>query len=429
MRLDAKRLPGRRAKSALVVAAQRGIVLPMLAIAAFVLIAMAGLALDSGHAMLNKTRLQNVVDAAALSAAKTLDRTGSEDQATAAALATFQWNAEAPGNDELAEFYASGGSVDIQFSATLYPFSPGTSPPEYARVYVADFPLDTWIIGALGITEKAVAASAIAGPSPPLGVGDDVCRLAPMMVCGDPGSAGGTFFGYSLGDVQVLKSTTTNGEWEVGPGNFQLIRLGDGQGGAAVRVAMAGGYDECSEAATVIETEPGNTVGPVVQGLNTRFGQYQGPMNGSETTYPPDVVVTQNTVEIEFDDDGSVETEPEELDFNFEMYESQVAAGNYDYAPAPGGIGHFERRILALPIGDCSTAVNGQGQVPLLGYGCFFLLQEANQHGNESSVYGQFVEDCAAGGTPGPTPGGGPGGSGIGPHIIQLYEDPTSTDS
>lgn len=408
---------------------QKGIVLPIFAAAALALIAMAGLALDTSHVMLNKTRLQNTVDAAALSAAKTLDQTGDTADATAAAIAVFAQNAHAPGNKELAKFFDAGGNIEVLYSNTLYPFSPGTEPAQYARVYVADFPLDTWIVGALGITEKSVAASAVGGPSPPLGVDDIVCKLAPMMVCGDPADPGETHFGYTLGDVQVLKSTTVNGDWEVGPGNFQLVRLSTGQGGAAIREAMAGGHDACNESTNNVDTEPGNTVGPVVQGLNTRFGDHTGVMNGTEAKYPPDVVVTENSVEIQFDANGNVVTQPGDLDFNIDNYEAQIEDGNYDYTPAPAGPGHFERRVIALPIGDCSTTVNGQGQVPLLGYGCFFLTQKAEHQGNESSVYGQFVESCAAGGVPGPNPGGGPGGTGVGPHIIQLYEDPSSTDS
>ena len=62
--------------------------------------------------------------------------------------------------------------------------------------------------------------------------------------------------------------------------------------------------------------------------------------------------------------------------------------------------------------------------MPILGFGCYFLLQEAVQKGNESHVYGQFVRDCNAGGVPGPAPVNSPG-----LYIIQLYRDPNSTDS
>jgi hypothetical protein len=89
-----------------------------------------------------------------------------------------------------------------------------------------------------------------------------------------------------------------------------------------------------------------------------------------------------------------------------------------------GGTGAFERRVLAVPVGDCSGTVNGHGSVPLLGFACFFLLQPAVQAGNEAYVNGQFVEDCAVNGTPGTAPEAGGGTS-----IIQLYDDPTSNDS
>ena len=54
---------------------ERGAVMVLFVIALVAIIGAAGLALDSGHTMLNKTRLQNTVDAAALSGAKTLDQT------------------------------------------------------------------------------------------------------------------------------------------------------------------------------------------------------------------------------------------------------------------------------------------------------------------------------------------------------------------
>ena len=409
-------------------ASQQGIVMVIAAIGVVALIGAGGLALDVSHAIVNKTRLQNAIDATALSGAKTLDATGNTAEAASAARAAFLRNAEAIGNGELLKFYNGGGTIEVQFSATLYPFSPGTAPPRYVRARVASMPLDQFLASALGITGKSVAASAVAGPSPPLGPGEDACNLAPMMVCGDPANPEGTHFGYEFDQVQRLKTTTQNGDWGVGPGNFQLVRLDNQQGGAAVRRAMAGDHAACISAEEDIETEPGNTVGPVAQGLNTRFGQYNGPMNGNRHLYPPDVVVEENTVEIQRDEDGQVTTTPDELNFSHDDYAQRVFDGLYDNDPAPGGPGRYERRVMALPIGDCTDTVNGHGFVPLLGYGCFFLLQTVRQQGNEAEVYGQFIEDCRISGTPGPQPGGGPTG-GNGPHVIQLYEDPGSTDS
>lgn len=401
----------------------------MVAIGGLALIGAGALAFDVGHIVLSKTRLQNAVDAAALSGAKEIDSSGDIVQATTAARTAFRRNAESNGNHDLLEYYNNGGGVSVQFSATLHPFAAGTTPPDYVRVRVQGMPLDMWLASAIGIVEKNVSASAVAGPSPPLGPEGDTCNLAPMMVCGDPAATEGTHFGYALNELQVLKTASQNGNFEVGPGNFQLVRLDDGQGGADVRRAMAGSYGGCMSEENEIETEPGNTVGPVVQGLNTRFGKYTGPMNGSQYLYPPDVVVTENSVEIEFDDQGGLQTESSDLDFTYATYQQKTSSGEFDYTPAPAGPGHFQRRLLAVPIGNCSVTTSGHGYVPLLGYGCFFLLQKVKQKGNESHVYGQFIEGCRARGTPGPEPGGGGGTAGAGPYVIQLYEDPDSIDS
>ena len=100
--------------------------------------------------------------------------------------------------------------------------------------------------------------------------------------------------------------------------------------------------------------------------------------------------------------------------------------GNYTHAPPapPDGLGAYDRRVLTIPMGDCTTAISGSGDIPLLGFGCFFLLQKAVQRGNNAELYGEFIDGCGAYGAPGPNPGSGPG-----PYIIQLYEDTGSLDS
>jgi len=407
---------------------ERGAVLILFVVGMFSILAMVGLALDSGHGMLNKTRLQNTVDAAALNAAKTLDETEDILAARNAAFGIFSDNANGSGNLELERSYNNGDiTITVEFSSTLSPFAPGTSPPESVRVRATGFSLPVWFSGIVGLTDKRVAASAVAGPSPTI---NQACNLMPMMVCGDP-AAGGPFWGYTPDQPDVLKSSSNQGDFEVGPGNFQLIRLGDGQGGAVVREAMAGNYDACLNSDEVIETEPGNTIGPVAQGLNTRFGRWTGPMGGQQSTYPPDVVTQQPLPGLTYEGEtdtilqGSTEiTEGSQIDFNHDDYNTRVLSGPHDYAPAPGGIGVYGRREAAIAIGDCSESTNGQGQVPLLGFGCFFLLQEVSQKGNEAQVFGTFVEDCTSGGVPGPAPTTVPG-----PHIIQLYRDFSSPEA
>jgi hypothetical protein len=404
--------------------------LALFAIGLVVMLGMVGLALDGGHGLLNKTRLQNTVDAAALSAAKTLDQTSDTILATAEALQAFSQNAADPGNDEIAASYAGGElSVAVAFSATLHPFVSGSAPAQYVRVTATNLRLPGWFIPVMGVNEKIVGASAVAGPSPVI---NTACNLAPMMVCGDPTAPPSANFGYALGEPDVLKTSTNSSD--VGPGNFQLIRLGGGQGAADVREAMAGNYAGCLTTGDSIPTEPGNTVGPVVQGLNTRFGEYLGPMGGTQSQYPPDVVTTEPTPRLSYDDDtdtiyyGSevVDGPPDPSYYDNSLYEADVSGGNYTYLPTEsGGTGAFGRRTLAVPVGDCTSTTNGQGDVPLLGFLCYHLIQSAEQKGNESHVYGQFKDTgCPITGRPGPNPGTGPG-----PYIIQLYKDETQEAS
>lgn len=76
---------------------QEGSVSVLMVIALAAILMVAGLTLDMGHMLLNKTRLQNAVDAAALSGAKTLSQVmggiNSASATQAAALNTLAQNA------------------------------------------------------------------------------------------------------------------------------------------------------------------------------------------------------------------------------------------------------------------------------------------------------------------------------------------------
>ncbi len=408
---------------------QQGAILPLVAIGMVVLIAMAGLALDGGHMMLNKTRLQNAADAAALTAAKTLDATADEGLATNDALALFAANGAATGNDELGAEYTAGGiTVSVQFSSTLNPFVPGTGPAEYVRVRAMGFTFPSWLLQVIGFNNKTVDATAVAGPSPTI---NNLCNLAPLLACAADPSDGPPYYGFEEGTPDVLK-IGAGASSDVGAGNFYLIQLG-GSGGAVVRENMAGSFNQCFAATDTVPTEPGNTVGPVVQGMNTRFDEYLGPMGGMESVYPPDVVVEAPIPELYYDsatdtitsgEGGPVVTTANDISFNYADYQQKYATNTYDIQAAPVGYGVHERRIVSVPIGDCSGATNGSGDIPVLGFGCYYLLQPVEQKGNEAHVYGQFIAACESGGVPGSTPGAGPG-----PYIIQLYKDPDATAS
>jgi len=446
---------------------QRGAAIVLIVIALVSILLMSALALDGGHMLVNKTRLQSAVDAAALSGAKTLseyvggDMSAGASAAQAAVTLTLDLNAAASGNAELA------GVSDlalVTFSESVYgPFATSaSSDARYVRVAVPDFPLAGFFWGVLQMfgnpAEKAVAAIATAGPSP-----TSPCELAPVMVCGEPGQPN---FGFDFGALQVLKSASHK-DANIGPGNFQLLDFGSG--GKTVGDLMAGGGTICPQIGENVQTKPGNTVGPSVKGLNTRFGDYSGSYDADD--YPPDLVTdhgqeggTGNSGSFSLADDGSTilfgnsnsgggggggsgggrgggngggqgggggggSSVPAVADSD-----GNITAGGqalFDYndwldaanSCASGGGGCEDdgvagRRILRVVIGGpCTGTDSGTSQVPVLGFGCFFVLQPADQKGNESQIFGQFVEMCSSDGVPGPTPA-----DENGPQIIQLYK-------
>jgi hypothetical protein len=398
---------------------QKGVILPLMAIGLLAMLAVAGLALDSSHALANKTRLQNTVDAAALAAAKAYDQSSDIIIGDAAAFSLFGLNADGAGNHELNMAYDSGEiNIVIQWSGTLDPFvSTGIGP--FVRVIATNFALDATLSSVLGLTVIDIAATAVAGPSPTI---NSACNIAPLVVCAkdadDP-----DLYGFEQNGLEVLKSAAGNGS-AIGPGNFQLIRI-DCPGGDCVRNNLAGSYGGCVVDDTPVETEPGNTVGPTVQGLNTRFGIYSGPVSSED--YPPDVVVTQPNPLLSYDDaneqvmqNGSA-VDDQTIDYGWDQYAEDIASNYLDYPPP---VGVYERRVMALPVARCDGATSGQATLDVIGFGCYFMLQQVKQKGNEAEIYGQFLKGCAAGGAPGPDPVSGPG-----PYIIQLYKDPDSQDS
>jgi hypothetical protein len=328
----------------------------------------------------------------------------------------------------------NGADLTIQFSNTLNPWAPGTVPANYVRVIADDFTMWTSFTSLVGITETRMAASAVAGPSAPVGntEGNEACDLAPMLVCADLAAGAEGDWGYSRDNVSLLKLAAGD-ESEVGPGNFHLVQLG-GPGANIVRDNLAGGYDQCFDPGEDVETQTGVENGPVAQGLNTRFGQYQGGM--SRTTYPPDTVTMATNPPLTIDSDGSTVifrgggpvNSINDLGFSFDDYNSRQENGQFDF---PNGVPH--RRILAVPFVDCSGFSPGQSSLPLVGLGCFFLLQPVLQGGpagggNDSNIFGEFIGDCGAGGTPGPAPNPNPTEN-TGIYKIVLHNDPLSPDS
>ena len=402
---------------------QRGATAVLVAVAILALIAIAGLAIDTAHVLLNKARLQSALDAAALAAAKVLDQTGGNTaDATVAANSVFSLNvAQYP---ELQRAVGGGLAMTTEYSTTLIPFSPGTSPAKFVRTTLTGFPTSMSLIAVLGITTVNVGGTAVAGPSAPL---TTVCNIVPILACGSA-SAGPPLFGYSVGEVLGLSQVpgNVNSSTSLGPGNFNLLAIG-GTGGSIVRTNFAGSYTACATLGASMQTQTGVQAGPVAQGVNTRFNIYGAGLTAAQ--YPPDPInspahQTQltGTTALGLYENGSLITNASQLSFNWDQYNALEQNGPYDTQPLPSGTAEFRRREVAVPIGDCSVQVNGTSQVPVLGFACMFLLQTLPNSGQQN-LYAEVMQGCDAHGS------SSGGSANPGPHVIELYKSAGSPDS
>mgnify|MGYP001821817836 CR=1 FL=1 len=445
-----------------VMASQRGVVVPIVAIGLLAILAVAGLALDGSHALGNKTRMQNTVDAAALAAAKVLDDTdGDIGLATAAANSLFSINADGDGNHELNDAYDAGDiTVTVQYSTTVNPFVPGSPNGPFVRVRATGFDTQTTLSRVLGIADIPTPATAVAGPSGPLGTGQGsiLCDIAPIAVCEDDLPPA---FPAAQDVLRVLKPNPgTHGD--IGPGNYKMLRLDDCSGGACLRQNMAGSYEECLVAGDTVETEPGVSSGPVSQGFNTRFNQYQG-AGLNPVDFPPDKYVSEQDIDnpneelkaCEDPDDPLTEyiyltdspgnnycngfdpdtwpdpqvTTADDIPYNYDDYSGDPPGTGPETSAGSGWEPLENRRLLKFPLIQCDGDQNGQSTLYTGDFACFFMVQslEGGQADGAGNIFGQFIGSCPANGTAGINPGGGPPNQLL--YKIQLYKDPDSGDS
>ncbi len=436
---------------------QQGITLVLISLIILILIGMGAFAIDLNHQVLNKARLQNAVDSAALAAAVVADDTDDFALAEEAAIDALTSFASSSGNQELAaDVEGMAGEISITFSNTKEKdsfYEAGSSALDseediYVRVAVSDVSL-TQFLSRIFRDGKYVSASAVAGPSATI---EGTCNVSPIGMCGDPGSAD-LAWGYIPSEtpnydaktdrdadtVYVLKPPGHK-EGGIGAGNYHLLDFGSGA--STVRDLFAGYSDVCISVGDGITTQPGKEAGPVTKGLNTRFDG-DDPIvikEGKEVveTIPikPDKYLEESNVTYE-----NYKTEYKYAETNFDSdtafyysdyYESLKScegmagkrACKSDYYEESGEEG---RRVLRVPILNCSTGDKDSGAIKgmkVLGIGCFFVTQRVEQ--SNSIIFGQFLDNCTVQNA---STGIEPSTDNIGPYKIQLYKDPESGES
>lgn len=407
---------------------QRGLVAVIVTVALFAFLGIAVLAIDINHALANRTKLQNSVDSAALAAAYVLDRTKSETASRQAVQDTLDEMSSSTGNGEL-DFDSANLCVTYSNDLSAFPLpdpdtptvcpasSVSTDEVIYVRVAVSGLNLKSFFMQIFGI-DKTLASSAVAGISS----GGGICNAVPIAVCSLSNVAGG---GYNPNQIYPLKLASNTSE--MGAGNFQLIEYDDGY---TLSEQLAGGYGGCVSKDNLITSKPGNTMGQVGVGLNTRFGDYPNGNKGgglTEEDYPPD----KNIIEASISSDekqninSGVEVTATNFNMNYEKYlsgEKNEETGKYIVEPGNG------RRVLAVPMIDCSTDETGKSQYKVVTLGCFFLLQRAPENNGGGSepdpVLGEFMYEC-----PSDNVTNSSTSSDDGPYRIVLYDDPHNRGS
>ncbi|ATG73442.1 hypothetical protein AN401_05825 [Zobellella denitrificans] len=429
---------------------QKGAVLILVTVALFVLLAFTALALDGGYLVLNKTRVQDAVDSAALSGAETLDKGGSHEDARAAVENTLVAILAGDGFGRVNIDPAGlAEAVVVEFSHSVYnlagdqyEFTPtNDETARYIRVTLPSVPVDQFFSQLL-VDIWQVGASAVAGASPTI---QDPCQIIPLMMCTndsnppDPDNIPSDYnFGFNpsdennRGDVVVIKVPSNS--TPVGPGNFLAVDLGT-SGAAGYREGLAGALTDasCISPGDNITTETGNMIGPTGAGLNTRLGKYKSPMTeplsapveGGDDAYYADCAVPSLAPVLFSDSDfantaGSTKlTDPTTL-AKLQSYPDYVNGTN---STSPN-TAHCvpKRRMVKVPVGNCSGVNQGKSNVPSMGTACMYLSQEVTGKGNDQFIVAEFVKNCTADGV---------GNSNLnnGPYRLVLYKDGMEGDS
>lgn len=277
---------------------QRGAIMVWMALFLVLMMCFIGFAVDASKMAATRAQLQATADAAALAGASAVDPDSGrivKDQAVARAeLMAAQNKAFVDGSVPVV---VEDGDVQVstdltECTVTVYrDAARGTGIVTYfAKLF-----------GQQNTYMHATATAKVVHPN------EQCCNLVPM---GAVPPISGPFQTGCVNGIYTLKVASGQGT----TGNYGLVDFppcdqgacADNQvtGGAQVKCLMANGYCCCIAIGTEIQTEPGNKIGPVNQGLTDRFradtdqrtnicySDYRG--NGKRVVFVPQVTPFSN---------------------------------------------------------------------------------------------------------------------------------------
>jgi len=363
----------------------RGQVLVLFALALFVLLGFAALGIDVGYMYSVRHELQRCADTGALAGASAFF---DGDWANA----TVRAEADARARDYASRDAVSTTSLDPSAEVSV-------SFPVQDRIRVdTQRTVNLFFARVLGMPNRNITAFAVAEAKlvdqnlpciKPWGIplpwpddGDGVYEPGidgePSMDCPTPGDPNA----FCQGTQIILKIGTPSGKpdqpdvpsLQQEPGHFFALDFGSG---ASTYKDMIKG--ECVDNSAVsvgdyIPLEPGNMVGPTVQGVTT----------------DPDSLINQDpTSHWEPTADGGL---PESDLFH-------ISDGSWMASP----------RVVRIPVYDPRDALDtGKTEMRVAGFAGFWV-ESADRAANQGTVYGRYIPMAAFGGTSGASPGPTPG--------------------
>lgn len=361
---------------------ESGSVLVMTVIAMAALTLVLGTAIDISRMYMMRAELQNAADAAALAAARALDGSvaginNAKTEATSIANA-YSVNRTAitvngnTGVEFAVNLNAADGNGRTYVNWQTFNGWTTTTKQNFAAkvrfVRVTTNAGSTGIIFARGVlgTSHTETRSAKAGLSPGANV---ICDLVPLAAYNNTGNP------FVPGNTYTIRLDPGN---SISPGNYLILSFPGCTGGNCTRDELAGNNNQCVAlgGSTSIDTQTGVQAGPVRQGLNTRFDDYQG-AGLTPSQSPPDLNVKTG--------------------INYATYRAgldpttRILTGQNDNYDAPTNPGVADRRVVVMPIFNTPPG-NGSSSITVSSFGVFFL-QDKVANGNGGDIQAEYIRD------------------------------------
>jgi hypothetical protein len=393
---------------------QRGTVAVVVGLTIVMLTGMVGLAIDGGHLYLTKTELQNASDACALSASYNL--TGAP-AITQAAFLEAEAAGQAVGARNKVDSQGSNvGTADItvEFAESLTgSWIQATSNPsgnsKYVRCTLQRTGITPYLMQVVGFGNQTVRATATATQSP----SQANCAI-PMGLCTQSGGTPPTY-GYTAGTWYGLDFKDTGGNANY-TGNFRWLDFdpntttpGCPGGGANEIACVMKGTGQCSLPAPITGscpktggvTPPGcvgenGNVSKMEAAYNSRFGVYKtGGGNPNIDDSPPDFTgfsFDSTTWSLGHDAyNGTVSGVSNFKAARTSHLSTQSAFYSNPYqnsTPTEHTDHGADRRLVVVPIVDCTNFEGGGQYAPIRAYACVLMLDTYRK--SSSSVITQF---------------------------------------